>query len=100
MLRLENGSAGFGVRVVDEGFAVRELLLVPERFDVVGAEPLAPRKRERHLTRTVVFDVALAAHERAHLVSGGVPIGVVRSAARALTPLANTGQCGHGGVGF
>ncbi len=76
MLRLEHRGAADRVRPVLE--AARLVI----REDVVGAEAVAPRVREPLFRAPeVVLDVALRAHEGAHLLARGVDVDVERAVA-------------------
>src|SRR5215510_10075911 len=72
MLSLEQLGAGLGVGPVGEA------LFLVVRLDLLDLQPVRPRVGH-DLARSleVVLDVALAAHERAHLLAGGVTVRIV-----------------------
>src|SRR5262245_60399867 len=75
---------------------VRELVTVVVPLDLLDLQALVPGVKQRDLGAAVVLDVALAANERAHLLSGAVHVRVVGHAAIALAPAFDRADVGRG----
>ena len=77
VLRLQDLGACLRVLPVVEAVAIVEFEVVVGGFDFLDLKPVHPGEEQGGLGAAVVLDVALAAHERAHLLPGGVPVRVV-----------------------
>ncbi len=95
VLHLEALRAGLAVFVIGERLTVGEGLRLPNGLHVLHAQPLTPRELQDILRRTVVFDVALPTHERAHLLAARVFVRVVGTAAVRPTPALDARDVRH-----
>jgi hypothetical protein len=91
MLGLQDRRSSLPVHIVGE------LLFVVVAFDLLGPKPLVPRVSNGLLASfEVVFHMALAANETAHLLAGGQGVDIVFLFVVALVPvrgpLMNAGQ--------
>jgi len=71
VLRLDDFRPGLFMLEVVEPVTVLELVVVIILLDLFDFEAVVPRIEKRRLRSAVVFDVALGANERAHLLPGG-----------------------------